>query len=103
AAMMVRAGLMVILQESRGRPFRVSRWDWLALVAGGLVLIASFCWDWRNIAAGGLPNPFAWPLYSAGVVMAVGGFVHAWRASRGGQSAPSGALDSEVPETASRG
>jgi hypothetical protein len=102
AATMVLAGSIVIAEEAAGRPFRVSRWDWLALVAGGLVLIASFCWDWRNIAAGGLPNPFAWPLYTAGEVMAVGGFVHAWRASRGDQSAPSESIDSEFPETAAR-
>jgi hypothetical protein len=102
AATMVLAGSIVITEEAAGRPFRVSPWEWLALVAGGLVLIASFCWDWRNIAAGGLPNPFAWPLYSAGVVIGVGGFVHAWRASRGAQTARS-SINSEFPEFAARG
>jgi hypothetical protein len=81
AATMVLAGSIVIVAESSGRPFRVSRWDWLAMVAGGLVLIASFCWDWRHIAAGGLPNPFAWPLFFVGEAIGMGGFLHAWRES----------------------
>jgi hypothetical protein len=82
AMTMVLAGSIVIAEEAAGRPFRVSRWDWLAIVAGGLVLIAAFCWDWRNIAAGGMPNPFPWPLFFIGEAMGLSGFVHAWRVSR---------------------
>jgi hypothetical protein len=83
AATMVLAGSFVIIGEATGRPFRVSRRDWLAIVAGGLVLIAAFCWDWRNIATGGLPNPFPWPLFLMGEGIGLGGFIHAWRAGRG--------------------
>jgi hypothetical protein len=85
AATMVVAGSVVIVVESKGRPFRVSRWDWLAIVAGGCVLIAAFCWDWRHIAAGGLPGPFAWLVFLAGEAIGLGGFAHAWRASCGPQ------------------
>jgi hypothetical protein len=77
AATMVLAGSVVIVGEETGRPFRVSRWDWLAIVAGGLVLIAAFCWDWRNIAAGGLPNPFPWPLFFFGEALGLAGFARA--------------------------
>jgi hypothetical protein len=83
ATTMILAGSIVIVEEAAGRPFRVSRWDWLAIVAGGLVLIAAFCWDWRNIAAGGMPNPFPWPLFFIGEAIGLGGFLHAWRVSRG--------------------
>ena len=79
AATMVMTGSTVIAFEATGRPFRVSRWDWLAIVAGGLVLIGSFCWDWRNLAAGGMPNPFPWTMFFAGEALGLGGFTHAWR------------------------
>lgn len=85
AATMVLAGSIVIAEEAAGRAFRISPRDWLAIVAGGLVLIASFCWDWRNIAAGGLPSPFPWAVFAVGEVLGLGGFAHAWRVSRAGQ------------------
>ncbi len=103
AATMILAGSIVFVEEGKGWPFRVSRREWLAIVAGGLILIASFCWDWRNIAAGGLPNPFAWSLYSVGLSIGVGGFAHAWRASRGEQTAGSESIAPAFPQSAARG
>jgi hypothetical protein len=52
---------------------------WMAMTAGGLVVILSFVWDFRNITAGGLPNPFNWPLFLAGEALALGGFIFAAR------------------------
>jgi hypothetical protein len=95
AATMVATGSIVIAVEATGRPFQVSRWDWLAIVAGGLVLIGSFCWDWRNLAAGGMPNPFPWMMFIAGEALGLGGFAHAWRASRSENFVRSEASDSD--------
>jgi hypothetical protein len=54
--------------------------EWLAMIAGGVIVIVSFVWDYRNTMAGGLPNPFNWPLFLAGEVIALLGFsVAAWR------------------------
>ena len=83
AASMVLAGSIVIVEESAGRAFRVSRREWLAIVAGGLILIASFCWDWRHIAGSGMPAAFPWLVFSIGEIIGLGGFVHAWRMTRG--------------------
>jgi hypothetical protein len=82
AATMVLAGSIVLVAEATGRPFRISRGEWAAIVAGGLILIASFCWDWRHIADGGVPRAFPWPLSAIGEAFALGGFVRAWRACR---------------------
>jgi hypothetical protein len=95
AATMILAGSIVIVEEARGRPFRVSRWDWLAIVAGGLIMIAAFCWDWRHIAGGGMPNPFPWPLFFVGEAIGLGGFLRAWRASRGDKTILSESRDSD--------
>jgi hypothetical protein len=74
ALSMVAAGSTVLIREAAGRPFRVSRWDWAAIVSGGILVIAAFCWDWRNIQAGGTPHPFPWALFVAGFAIGLGGF-----------------------------
>ena len=74
ALAMVAAGATVLVREANGRPVRLARWDWAAIVVGGMILIAAFCWDWRNIAAGGTPNPFPWPLFLTGFAIGLGGF-----------------------------
>jgi hypothetical protein len=81
AATMVMAGSIVIVEESKGRRFRVSRWEWLAIVTGGLILIASFCWDWRHIASGGVPDGFPWLVFLVGECVSLGAFLCAWLAS----------------------
>jgi len=54
--------------------------EWLAMIAGGVIVILAFIWDYRNTMAGGLPNPFNWPLFLAGEVIALlGFFVAVWR------------------------
>jgi uncharacterized integral membrane protein len=52
-------------------------WQWLAMIAGGVVVILAFVWDFRNTTAGGLPRPFNWPLFLAGEAMALAGFIAA--------------------------
>jgi hypothetical protein len=54
-------------------------WQWIAMIAGGLVVILAFVWDFRNTTAGGLPNPFNWPLFLAGEAIALSGFIAAAR------------------------
>jgi hypothetical protein len=77
ASSMIIAGWTVLVWESTGRPFVVSRAEWAAIVLGGLILVAAFCRDWRNLAGGGTPNAFPWLLFAAGEAVAFGGFLHA--------------------------
>jgi hypothetical protein len=52
-------------------------WQWMAMVAGGVVVILAFVWDFRNTTSGGQPNPFNWPLFLAGEGIALAGFIAA--------------------------
>jgi hypothetical protein len=52
-------------------------WQWMAMIAGGAVVILAFVWDFRNTTAGGQPNPFNWPLFLAGEAIALAGFIAA--------------------------
>jgi hypothetical protein len=54
-------------------------WQWLAMIAGGVVVILAFVWDFRNTTAGGQPNPFNWPLFLAGEAIALTAFIAAAR------------------------
>jgi hypothetical protein len=51
--------------------------EWITMMAGGLVVILAFVWDFRNTGAGGLPNPFNWPLFWAGEIIALAAFLSA--------------------------
>lgn len=80
AATMIVCGTIVLWHEFAGRRVRLGLWSWLSIVAGGFVLVVSFCWDWRNIAAGGYPATFAWPIYIFGLLLGIAGF--AWGMQR---------------------
>jgi hypothetical protein len=49
--------------------------EWMTMIAGGLIVILSFVWDFRNTMAGGMPNPFNWPLFFVGELIALTGFL----------------------------
>jgi hypothetical protein len=75
AATMVVCGLISL--RFGGLPARPL--EWMAMIAGGLIVILSFVWDFRNTMAGGLPNPFNWPLFCVGEVIALFAFLSAVR------------------------
>ncbi|HXA64763.1 MAG TPA: hypothetical protein VNV82_06410 [Bryobacteraceae bacterium] len=63
--------------------------EWMAMIAGGIIVILSFVWDYRNMMAGGLPNPFNWPLFLVGEFIAlISFFVAAWRRAYPGSRKP---------------
>jgi hypothetical protein len=59
------------------RPVHLRRAHWLAIVAGGVVIVLSFVWDYRNCMKGGMPNPFAWSIFAAGEFIGLAGFLAA--------------------------
>jgi hypothetical protein len=70
---LIAGGLVSLLRG--GLPAKP--WQWIAMIAGGVVVILAFVWDFRNTTAGGLPNPFNWPLFLAGEAIALSGFIAA--------------------------
>jgi len=72
---MILAGIVVLICEARGQPLQVGRLHWAVLVSGGVLVMVSFCWDYPNVMDGGLPNPFNWPLFSAGLVLSAAAFL----------------------------
>lgn len=82
SATMVAAGVWHLRSESRGQPIRIGRAQWAGMLAGAIVIVASFAADYPNIMAGGLPNPFHWNLFGLGMAVAMGSYAWAVRQSR---------------------
>lgn len=74
---MIAAGAVLLVREAGGRPVRIRPAHWLAIHAGGLVIVVAFCWDFANTMAGGYPSVFNWPLFIAGLSIGLTAFMHA--------------------------
>ena len=48
-------------------------------VAGGLIVVASFCWNAALVLDGGMPTDFPWPVFAAGLGLAAWGATTALR------------------------
>ena len=60
-----------------------ARWfHWAAIVAGGVVIIISFCWDYQRTMAGLMPERYRWSVFAAGEVIGLGAFAHAVKATK---------------------
>jgi len=81
---MIGAGLVIFRRENAGRPIPLRGRHWTLAVAGGLIVVASFCWDFRTIADGNRPSSFNWLLFFVGEAVGLGGFFYALgRSNRG--------------------
>ena len=69
---MISSGLFYLF-----RPARPKRIHWMAIVAGGLIVILSFTLNSQNLLAGGMPAPYPWWLLALGEAMGIGAFMHA--------------------------
>lgn len=76
-------GLAVARRLRGGGTVGLSAWHVAAGLAGGLLVIVSFTLDSSRIVRGAVPESYAWPVFLAGMVVAVGAAVDAlWRPSR---------------------
>jgi hypothetical protein len=64
-------GLLVVRRLRLEEMLRVKLWHVVATIVGGLVVIFSFTIDARRILAGGTPSTFAWPVFVAGLALAI--------------------------------
>ena len=75
-------GLIVARRLRRGATLRVGLGQVVAGLVGGLAVISSFTFDAGRILAGGTPSAFAWPVFVAGMALAVAGVASALRVPR---------------------
>jgi hypothetical protein len=77
----IGAGVLILRREAIGRPIALEGWHWAAIVAGGSIVVASFCWDARSVASGARPGPFPWWVFGFGELFGLAAFGRACRAA----------------------
>jgi len=76
---LVGFGLAAARRLRAGRPVRAGRAQVVAGVAGGLIVIVSFCWNAPLVMEGGVPTDFPWPVFATGLALAAWGAMTALR------------------------
>jgi hypothetical protein len=79
---LVGIGLVAARMIRSGRTVALSGRHWLAGIGGGLLVILSYTLDAGRVIDGGLPGPYPWPLFAAGMLLALAAAVHALRGAR---------------------
>jgi hypothetical protein len=79
SAALVGMGLPAAWAFRSGRRLRLRRWHWLAGLGGGLLVVLSYTIDSSRLIAGGLPGPYPWPLFAAGMLLALAAALDALR------------------------
>ncbi len=78
---LVGFGLAAARRTRAGLPVDLARRHVVLGLAGGRLVVLSFMLDAPNILAGGLPRWFAWPVFVAGMAVAMMGALDALRAA----------------------
>lgn len=74
---MIGAGFVLLAETGRGRPLHAKWFHWIAIIAGGLIIIVSFCQDYARTTAGEMPGRFNWLVFAAGEIIGLLAFAHA--------------------------
>ena len=64
-------GLIVVRRFRGGEIFSIKIRHLAPMFAGGLMVILSFTIHFRSILDGGMPTAFAWPIFIAGLILAI--------------------------------
>jgi hypothetical protein len=82
SAALVGVGLAAAWASRTGRRLTVATWHWVAALGGGLLVVLSYTLDAARVADGGLPGPYPWPLFAAGMLVALASAADVFRGAR---------------------
>jgi len=80
---LVGVGLAAAGTLRSGRRLALSRRHWVAGLAGGILVVLSWTIDAGRLIGGGLPGWYTWPLFAAGMLLALAAAADALRGARG--------------------
>ena len=84
SAALIGVGLVAASLERAGGRLALRRRHWAAGLAGGSLVILSWTIDAGRVMDGGLPGPYPWPIFAAGMLLALAAAVDALRGGTGG-------------------
>jgi hypothetical protein len=66
---------VILYRDAYGRTINVTLIDWLIFITAGIIVVISFCTPGPHIAEPDYQSYFYWPLFAAGLLLAVGMFI----------------------------
>ncbi len=66
---------VILYRDTRGKSIKVTRTDWLIFIIAGIIVVASFCTPGPYVTEPDYKSYFYWPLFAAGLLLAVGMFL----------------------------
>jgi hypothetical protein len=79
---LVGVGLVAAWAIRSDRRPALTRRHWAAGIGGGLLVVVSYTLDAERLIGGGLPGPYPWPVFAAGMLLAIAAAADALRGSR---------------------
>ncbi len=76
---------VILYRDAHGRSIRVTWADWLVFIIAGIIVVVSFCTPGPHVTEPDFESYFYWPLFAAGLLLAVGMFIKCLLKSKPGQ------------------
>ena len=66
---------VILYRDAKGRTIRVTRAGWLVFIIAGIIVVVSFCTPGPHVTEPDYKSYFYWPVFAAGLLLAVGMFI----------------------------
>lgn len=66
---------VILYRDAQDRPIKVTPLNWLVFIIAGIIVVVSFCTPSLHVTEPDYKSYFYWPLFAAGLALAVGMFV----------------------------
>ena len=66
---------VILYRDTHGKAIRVTRAGWLVFIIAGIIVVVSFCTPGPYVTEPDYKSHFYWPLFAAGLLLAVGMFI----------------------------
>ena len=90
SAALVGVGLVTARTLRSGRRLELEPRHWVVGLSGGAMVILSYTMDAGRLLDGGLPGPYPWPVFAAGMLMAMAAAADALRSASRSTAPPPG-------------
>ncbi|MHC4105998.1 MAG: hypothetical protein ACYSR9_13735 [Planctomycetota bacterium] len=76
---------IILYRDAHGGTIKVTWPDWLSFIVSGIIVVVSFCTPGPHVTEPDFKSYFYWPLFAAGLLLAVGVFIKCLLKSKPGQ------------------
>jgi hypothetical protein len=66
---------VILYRDAYGKTIKVTLSDWLAFIIAGIIIVVSFCTPGPHVTELDYESYFYWPLFAAGLLLAIGMFI----------------------------